>query len=165
MKILAKRFRIKQFRTTAFHPQSNGSLERSHHVLGEYLKQFVGKNSEWDDWLELAMFSYKTSVHEATKCTPYELVFGKLARELSSEPLSQNEKLQTYDDYLINFVTQLHEMRTQARENFITAKEKSKMYHDRKINPLEIKIGDNVFLLKGGKIKKLDNQYTGPHEI
>ena len=56
-------------------------------------------------------------------------------------------------------------MRTQARENLITAKEKSKMYHDRKINPLEIKIGDNVFLLKGGKIKILDNQYTRPHEV
>ena len=47
-----------------------------------------------------------------TKYTYYELVFGKLAREPSSEPLSQNEKLQTYDDYLINFVIQLHEMRT-----------------------------------------------------
>ena len=67
----------------------------------------------------------------------HELVFGKLAREPSSEPLSQQEKLQTYHDYLINFVTQLHEMRTQARENLISAKERSKMYDDRKINPLE----------------------------
>ena len=31
------------------------------------------------------------------------------------------------------------------------------MYHDKEIDPLEIKIGDYVFLLKGGKIKKLDN--------
>ena len=83
-------------------------------------------------------------------------VFGRTGLP-SSEPLSQNETLQTYDDYLINFVTQLHEMRIQARENLITAKEKSKMYNDNKINPLEIKIGDNVFLLKGGKIKKLNN--------
>ena len=131
----AKRFRIKKFRTIAFHSQSDGSLERLHHVLGEYLKRFVAKVSEWDDWLELAILSYNTSVHEATKCTPYELVFGKLAREPSTEPLSQNEKLQIYDDYLINFVTQLHEMRTQARENLIEANENSKMYHDRKINP------------------------------
>ena len=57
------------------------------------------------------MFSYNIGIHEGTKSTPYELVFGKLAREPSSEPLSQQEKLQTYDDYLINFVTQLHEMR------------------------------------------------------
>ena len=93
------------------------------------------------------------------------MVFGKLAREPSSEPLSQQEKLQTYDDYLINFVIQLHEMRTQARENLISAKEKSKIYYDKKINPLEMKIGDNVFLLKGGKIKKLSSHYTGPYEI
>ena len=56
-------------------------------------------------------------------------------------------------------------MRTQARENLISAKEKSKIYDDKKINPLDVKIGENVFLLKGGKIKKLDNQYAGPHEV
>ena len=108
------------------------------------------------------MLSYNTSVHEGTKCTPYELVFGKIAREPSSEPLSQPEKLQTDDDYLINFVTLLHEMRTQARDNPNSAKEKSKLYYD---YPLDVKIGDNVFLLKGGKIKKLDSHYTGPYEI
>ena len=34
-----KIFRNRQFKITAFHSQSNGSLERSHHVLAEYLKQ------------------------------------------------------------------------------------------------------------------------------
>ena len=92
-KRLAKRFRIKQFCTTAFHPQSNGSLERSHHVLGEYLKQFVAKNSEWDDWIELAMFSYDTSVHEATKCTPYELIFGKHKRKTDSSSRQPTKKI------------------------------------------------------------------------
>ena len=28
-----------------------------------------------------------------------------------------------------------------------------------------MKIGDNVFLLKGDKIKKLDNHYTEPYEV
>ena len=82
------------------------------------------------------MFSYKTSIHEETKFTPYELVLGKLGRESISEPPSQNEQLQIYDIYLINFVAQLHEMRTQAKENLETAKEKSKMSHDGKTNPL-----------------------------
>lgn len=46
MQRISKRFKIKKIQTTAFRPQSNGSLERSHHVLGEYLKQFVSKDSE-----------------------------------------------------------------------------------------------------------------------
>jgi len=69
---VAKIFRICKFRTTVFHPQSNGSLERSHHALGEYLKQYTNEQKQWDRWISLAMFNYNTSVHEATKHTPYE---------------------------------------------------------------------------------------------
>ena len=57
MRKMVKRFRIRQCKTTAYHPQSNGSLVRSHHVLKEYLKQLIEQNTEWDDWIELAMFS------------------------------------------------------------------------------------------------------------
>ena len=56
-------------------------------------------------------------------------------------------------------------MRTQDRENVISAKEKSKIYYGKKINPLEVKIGDNVFLFEESKIIKLDSHYTGPYEI
>lgn len=43
---MARMFRIKQYRTSAFHPQSNGSLERSHHSLVEYLKQFISEEED-----------------------------------------------------------------------------------------------------------------------
>lgn len=46
MKAIASYFKIKQYRTTAYHPQSNGSIERSHHVLTEYLKMYTNRNSE-----------------------------------------------------------------------------------------------------------------------
>ena len=99
-------------------------MEISHHVLSEYSKQFVNKNSEWEDWIELATFSYNTSIHKGTRCSPYELVFGKLARQPSSEPLPEHEWLETYDDYLIKLVTRLHEIRAITRDNLIAAKEK-----------------------------------------
>ncbi|KAL6423911.1 hypothetical protein ACFW04_010386 [Cataglyphis niger] len=35
MRNLTKRFNIQYFKTTAYHPQSNGSIERSHYVLTE----------------------------------------------------------------------------------------------------------------------------------
>jgi len=44
------------------------------------LLQHVDKNRKWDEHLKLATFSYNTSVHESTKFTPHELVFGKSAR-------------------------------------------------------------------------------------
>ena len=36
---------------------------------------------------------------------------------------------------------------------------------DKKINPQNIKIGDSVFLLEGGELKKFQNQYSGPYEV
>ena len=165
MRKIAKLFKIRKFRTTAFHPQSNGSLERSHHALGEYLKQYANDQKQWDRWIGLAMFNYNTNVHEATKHTPYELVFGKIARIPSSEGLAPNEKLANYDEYLINLVTQLHTIQKNARENVIEAKNKSKKYYDKKINPQTFKPGDQVFLLKGPKPGKFGDQYTGPHEV
>ena len=37
--------------------------------------------------------------------------------------------------YMTKLITKLHEMRAIARQNLIAAKEKSKEYYDRKINP------------------------------
>ena len=43
---------------------------------------------------------FNTSVHEGTKCTSYELVFGKLAELSSSIPPPEHEKLETSDIYM-----------------------------------------------------------------
>lgn len=85
MRSVARKFKIKHCKTTAYRPQANGSVERSHQVLWEYLKQYVDKNNEWDKCLILASFSYNISVHEGTRHTPHELVFGKLARVPTSD--------------------------------------------------------------------------------
>ena len=96
IKRVAKRFRIKQVKTTAFHPQSNGSLERSHSPLSEFIKMFATKHLDWDEWVELVMFNFNTGKHEGTQHTPYELVFGRLARVPSSDPLEPEDLLPTY---------------------------------------------------------------------
>lgn len=165
MKRVAKRFRITQIKTTAYHPESNGALERSHHVLAEYLKQFVSKDAEWDSWLEMAAWSYNSSVHSGTLYTPYELVFGKLPRTPSSDPLQEEDRIPTYQDYMIDLVTRINRLQSLAHDNLINAKVKAKYYFDQKAQPRDFRIGDSAWLLKGGKIPKLEDQYTGPYVI
>jgi len=113
------------------------------------------------------MFNYNTSVHEATKHTPYELVFGKIVKIPSNKLLPPKDKLSNYNDYLINLVTQLHAIQTNARENIVEAKIKSKKRYDKKINSQTCKPGDYVFLLKellirGSKPGKFRDQYEDP---
>lgn len=164
LKNVARRFKIRQVKTTAYRPQSNGSVERSHQVLWEYLKQFAKKDN-WDEYLRLATFSCNTSMHEGTRYTPYELVFGKVAEIPSDDPARIIDSNETYSQYLTTLFDKLRDTQKIARENLRTAKARSKRYYDRKARPREFKVGDDVYLLREPTKNKLDGQYTGPHKI
>ena len=112
---LSEIFKIKQITTSGYRPQTNGSLERSHIVLTEYLKHYMDNYEDWDLLIPFAMFSYNTSVHEATNFTPYELIFGKPAREPSSFPTG--EKLKSFGDYLVELITHMTRIRNIASDN------------------------------------------------
>ena len=86
MKHIERLFNVKQLTTSEYRPQTNESLERSHIVLTDYIKHYADDYDDWDRLLLFAMFAYNTSVHEYTNLTPYELVFGRVAKTPSSFP-------------------------------------------------------------------------------
>ena len=73
-----KLFKIKKLKTTAYHPQTNGALERTHRILIEYLRCYILEDqSDWDKWLPFATFVFNTTPHTTTGFTPHELLFGR----------------------------------------------------------------------------------------
>jgi hypothetical protein len=63
---------IKRTHSTSFRPQSNGSNERSHKGLIEYLRSYVAADlSSWNQWVKFAMFVHNTTPHSATSCVPF----------------------------------------------------------------------------------------------
>ena len=162
MQKVAKIFKIKQLRSTSFHPQTMGSLERSHHSLAEYLKMYTDK-TDWDTWIKMAMFSYNTSVHSAHGFTPHELVFGQKAR-LPSE-FETRTVGKTYEMYLDELIFKLNDTQKMAKTRLLEAKERSKRYYDQKLNAKDFEIGEEVYLLKEPRIGKFDDQYAGRYKI
>jgi hypothetical protein len=72
-----KLLKIKKIECSAFYPESNESLERSHRVLAEQLRHYVQEDqSDWDTWIPYAIYVYTTTVHTSTVYTPFELVYG-----------------------------------------------------------------------------------------
>ena len=80
---------------------------------------FIESNDTWDEWLELATLCYNTVAHEGHKCTSYELIFGRLARLPSSEPLEPEEQPLTYNDYITKLNNQLYNIQNIAREKLV----------------------------------------------
>lgn len=168
-KSMCKLLKITKLNTTAFHPQSNGSLERSHQTLADYLKHFVRPDqTDWPDWLPFAIFSYNTTPHSATKFMPFEILFGKkpsLPSVLSEQPTF----LYTYDDYIEELKMRLQTAAKIARENLLVAKQIYKEHYDKNIIDYKFKVGDKILLsdetTSKGKSKKLTAYWKGPYEI
>ena len=157
MKHLERLFNVKQLTTSGYRPQTNGSLERSHIVLTDYIKHYTADYDDWDRLLPFAMFALNTSVHEAINFTPYELVFGRVARTPSSFP--QGTELETYGSYLRDLIVTITEIQKIAYKNFTKAKSRSKEQY-KKIRPLNAKIGDTVYALKEIRDGKFDSRAT-----
>ena len=72
---------VHKSRTTALHPQSDGMIERYNRTLERQLAMFVGEyQGTWDHKFPLLLMSYRSAVHDTTKCTPSLLMFGREMR-------------------------------------------------------------------------------------
>lgn len=164
-KEVCKLLKIKQTSTTPYHPQSNGSLERSHRTLGEYLRNFVDKDPQnWDTYNPYAMFCHNSTVHTATRFQPYELVFGQ-PLTVPTSLMNESEPCYNYQDYQYEIKRQIQVVQVLARQNLLEAKRKSKINYDKKSNTQEFIVGDKVLLQDRTSKNKLAPKWLGPFEI
>eukprot|EP00731_Ephydatia_muelleri_P018625 Em0011g665a len=68
------------------HPQSQGLVEQAHYTLERMISAKVVECSDpsppWSQWLPHIVYTMNTQVHDTTKQTPYELVFGQPPRAI-----------------------------------------------------------------------------------
>jgi hypothetical protein len=161
-----KMLKIKKLQTTPFHPESNGSLERRHRLLKEYLHHYIREDqSNWDGWVPYAVYVYNTSTHVATGYTAFELVYGFKA-ELPSNLMGGPNPQYIYDDFLIELKSRLQTAHQTARQRILTAKNKNNEYYNKHTKELSIEVGDKVLLYDEictkGMVKKALFQVVRP---
>ena len=138
-------------------------LERSHAPLKDYIRCYSTRFSDWDKLVPFATFTYNTSVHSATNFTPFELVYGRIARFPLKIP--SYEKLLTYNIYLRDLITRLNEMQTLAGKNITEAKHDSKQQHDRKCRDFKPRVGDYVRALIEHRTNHTEDYYGEPCRV
>ena len=76
---------ISQYKSTAYHPQSQGALERWHQTLKTMMKIYCFETEkDWDKGIHLLLFAARESVQESLGFCPFQLVFGHTQRGLLS---------------------------------------------------------------------------------
>jgi transposase InsO family protein len=154
-KRLCKLLKINKMNTSAYRPERNGSLERAHKTMIEYLRCFCNpRNVDWDKYLQFACFVYNTTPHTMTKYTPYEVIFGRKANmpgQLQQTPAP----VYIYDDLVHDVKRKLQECHEIARTNLKLTKQHRVAQQLLLVNVPKLIEGDKV-LLKNEKASKLD---------
>lgn len=105
MRKLCKLMGIVKTRTSPYHPQCDGQVERFNRTLkNELSKRLFTVGGQWDKMLSHIAFSYNTSVHSSTGYSPFFLAHGREARmptETMFGGIASSHSVPTsYDDFV-----------------------------------------------------------------
>jgi transposase InsO family protein len=68
---------IKQIFTTAYHPQTNGQVERYNRTILASLRAYIAKiQDNWDDYTSAITYAYNCRVHSSLGMPPFELALS-----------------------------------------------------------------------------------------
>ena len=169
---------IEKRRSSAYHSQGNGFAERNirnvKDMLRTVLLQRKLNQSKWVSLLPELVFALNTSESKATKCIPFNVVFGRDAR-LPIDVLFDHDRLDCPRD--INTAAEYAEDRNFALKdvydtvitNLQLSKEKMQAQYNKNIRFIDHKAGDKVWLkvkyYKTGENRKLAPRRRGPWTV
>ena len=140
--------------TTAFHPQSNGLVERFHRQLKDCLRaRLDGPN--WMDQLGWVLLGIRTAPKADLKTTPAEMVFGS-ALTVPADLVSDGSSPASPTQHLQKLRATVGQLAPPPM-----------VHHGNKHYrlPKDLRSADYVFLQRGGFKKVLQRPYEGPFKV
>ena len=167
-----KELGIKQSLSSAYHPESQGILERWHQTFKSMLKKFCLESSlDWDEGVNYLLFSIREAPQESLGFSPFEMVFGRILRGplalVTDEWLkpSNHSQTLTVEQYIRNLKETLNKVRKIASENLSNAQMNMKVNYDRKTKARKFREGDLVMAYFPIPGSPLQSKFHGPYKV
>ena len=165
IKEVCRYFEINKINTSPYNPKCDGLTERFNKTLCKMLAVYSNANqTNWDLYLPLVLFAYRTSQQTTTGSSPFELLYGRDAN-LPSD-------LDSFDKYESSkFMDDINYGWIEAKRQIIKQAEKNKNYYDSKYKnePVRYSVNDQVRVkqmkTKRGLRKKLRNDLWSEPQI
>lgn len=170
---------IRAVMTPAYHPASNGTVERANGSIKMMIQAIFNdarSNAEWVNHLQACVFAYNTSVHSVTQYTPFFLLYGREApvtHQFSYQPIAPPEA--QHESYRDNVIAERHAALSMAyhslrahyeslRERNTEEKQEVKVPFYKEDQLVYITIPKEVKPKRYDK-KGLPKAYIGPHRV
>lgn len=171
MQEICKLLHIRKTKTTPYHPQGDGLVERFNRTLQDMLATTVRDHPfDWEEALRKVCFAYNSSVQASTGYTPFYLMFGREAR-LPVDIMYGPAEEETADipEHVTKTKKTLELAYSRVHERLNVSHQRQKEHYDKKVHGSSFADGDLVWLhntvVPRGKSKKLHHPWTGPYRI
>jgi len=155
--------------STAFHPQTDGQMERVNQELEQYLRMFIDHRQEqWPEWLGTAEFAYNNKAHSSTRMSPFKANYRQDPR------MGFEGRMKGRYAGAEKFIKKMKEIQEEAKAVLGKAQADIKKYADKKRSDVgEYKVGDLVMLstkdlkyqMVGRRTEKLTKRFVGPYKV
>ena len=157
---------VKKTRTTPYHPQANGMVERNNRGIGDSLRAMLLRRGqdEWDILLPQLMRAYRGTPHTATGETANVLMMGRELRlpdQLQHQP--PPEEANPQHDFVVDMKERLEQAHEALRQQQLEIRQEDQD------EPLLFAVGDMVWLQnrrrRRGDSNKLQPKFVGPYQV
>ena len=166
---LCRDLNIDKIKTTPYHPECNGMVERMHGTLGAMLTKASSVGLDWVAQIPFALFALRSAPNRDTHFSPFQLVYGHQVRtpldilhqgwaEVSFKELDTSE----WSEWLAERLELWHDV---LRERGKLASEQRKSAFDKKTVNRQLVEGDQVLCRIPGMSHKLEESWHGPYTV
>ena len=161
---------INKIKTSIYHPQANGLVERFNGTLKAMLKKFVGEHVQaWERYLPYLLFAYREVPYESTGYSPFELLYGRTVRgPLAIVKERWIEKKPTEGNivsHVLEIRRRLATMQKVVKQNLKQAQSKQKRVYDSQSSHRRLEVGDKALVLLPSPGNKLEMRWQGPYTV
>ena len=139
----------KKVYTTAYHPQTDGLVERFNHTLTDMLsKKVLQSGKDWNVQLSYVKFAYQASPQQSTGESPFFLLYGRdpvLPSENMLKPSPERDDIDV-GDYRSEIAIRMSTAWESAQSKIKSAQQQQKYQHDKKVKDPKVREGDRVFV-------------------
>lgn len=160
---------IQPIKTTPYHPQTDGLVERFNGTLKAMLRKTAAEGKDWDRLLPYLLFAYREVPQASTGFSPFELVYGRNVRgplDILKESWEASARSpESVVSYVMTVQERLEKLRDIVHENLEHAQRTQKQWYDRNSRQREFSPGDQVLILLPTSSNKLLAEWRGPYPV
>ncbi|XP_077959398.1 retrovirus-related Pol polyprotein from transposon 297 [Gasterosteus aculeatus] len=162
--------KVKQLRTSVYHPQTDGLVERFNQTLKRMLRRVADEDKrDWDLMLPYVLFGIREVPQASTGFTPFEHLFGRQPRGLLDVAKEAWEHQPAPHRSVVEHVKEMREkidrVMPLVREHLVKAQQAQQRYYNRAAQPREFQPGDRVMVLVPNSACKFLASWQGPYTV